>query len=209
MLRGEEPLTMKITRLLFTLSCIVFTTYSFAQEMESDPSDAEVNTSVVPQNALPQDGVLPSEQAQNDEVSSEPKVILSLRDDVDVSDIHSLFFTPEALALLRDAIKGLNTNPSDGGGNNPKDPGVRELALGGIVYTAADDWTIWLNGRRITPNAIPGEIFDLTVQKEYVDIKWYDAYTNRLYPVRLRANERFNLDSRLFLTGAHSDDQQL
>ncbi|MCB9973342.1 MAG: hypothetical protein H6863_05360 [Rhodospirillales bacterium] len=143
-------------------------------------------------------------------VPVEPRPILSLKGDVPAREIPSLFFTPETLALLKDALGGLNTTAlADVGDGSPKEPGIRELALGGIVYESKEDWTIWLNGRRITPNTIPGEIFDMTVYKEFVDLKWYDAYTNRLFPIRLRANERFNLDSRLFLTGAHTADQQL
>lgn len=121
--------------------------------------------------------------------------------------IPSLFFTREALLLIEDAIRGLNSGAASGE-DNDKDPGIRELALGGIVFKANDDWTIWLNSRRITPDAIPSEIIDLKVRKEYIDIKWFDAYTNQIFPVRLRINERFNLDTRLFLSGTHSKTQE-
>ena len=130
--------------------------------------------------------------------------------DISPSEIPSLFFTPEALALLNDAIKGLNVSPTVAARDGPpQDPGVRELALGGIVHRSGNDWTIWLNGKRITPEAIPEQVFDLTVYKEYIDIKWFDEYTNRIFPIRLRPNERFNLDGRIFLTGSHPSDQQL
>ena len=130
--------------------------------------------------------------------------------DISPSEIPSLFFTPEALALLNDAIQGLNVSPTVAARDGPpKDPGVRELALGGIVHRSGDDWTIWLNGKRITPGAIPEQVFDLTVHKEYIDIKWFDEYTNRIFPIRLRPNERFNMDGRIFLTGSHPSDQQL
>ena len=153
------------------------------------------------ENALPGQGELEQE---------EKAVPLSVKDETNPDEIPSLFFTPEALALLKDAITGLNPVVGEKvGDGSEKDPGIRELALGGIVFNAEEDWTIWLNGRRIQPNAIPGEVFDLNVTKEYIDIKWYDEYTNRIYPIRLRPNERFNLDSRLFLTGSHSDENQL
>ncbi len=155
------------------------------------------------ENALPDEGEVPAEK---------PAFIpLSVQDDTPVDEIPSLFFTPETLALLKDAIGGLNATAMgfDSDDGQPKDPGVRELALGGIVFNGEDDWTIWLNGRRILPNAIPEEVFDLKVHEEYIDIKWYDAYTNRIFPIRLRPNERFNLDSRLFLTGSHTEENQL
>lgn len=80
-------------------------------------------------------------------------------------------------------------------------PEEREIKLGGILFTTQNDWTIWLNGQRVTPDALPKEIIDLRVYKHYIDMKWQDEYTRRLYPIRLRAHQRFNLDNRMFLPG--------
>lgn len=80
-------------------------------------------------------------------------------------------------------------------------PEQRELRLGGILYTSSDDWTVWLNEQRVTPNAIPKEVISLRVHRHYIDVKWYDDYTSRIFPIRLRAHQRFNLDSRIFLPG--------
>lgn len=99
--------------------------------------------------------------------------------------------TPEELAALKNGAEE-DIKP---------DPGPRELALGGIVFKGKDDWTIWLNEQRITPKAIPKEIIDLQVFKDYVEVKWHDEFTGRIYPVRLRSHERFNLDMRIYLPG--------
>lgn len=80
-------------------------------------------------------------------------------------------------------------------------PEEREITLGGIVFTNTKDWTIWLNGQRVTPDALPEEIIDLRVTRHYIDVKWLDTYTQKLYPIRLRAHQRFNLDTRIFLPG--------
>tara|TARA_B100000780_G_C21118227_1_gene452662 strand:+ start:1515 stop:2120 length:606 start_codon:yes stop_codon:yes gene_type:complete len=80
-------------------------------------------------------------------------------------------------------------------------PEEREISLSGIAYTSQNDWTIWLNNERVTPDAVPKEIIDLKVYKHYIDMKWQDEYTRRLYPIRLRPHQRFNLDSRMFLPG--------
>ena len=80
-------------------------------------------------------------------------------------------------------------------------PTDREIRLGGIVYANGKEWSIWLNEKRVTPDAIPPEVMDLKVYKEYVEIKWFDEYTNRILPLRLRAHERFNIDTRIFLPG--------
>jgi len=75
------------------------------------------------------------------------------------------------------------------------------VTLGGIVYKGDDDWTIWLNGERVTPSAVPKEVMDLQVYKDYIEVKWLDEYTNSIFPLRLRAHQRFNMDMRIFLPG--------
>ncbi|MCE7886335.1 MAG: hypothetical protein DYH13_02370 [Alphaproteobacteria bacterium PRO2] len=80
-------------------------------------------------------------------------------------------------------------------------PEERDITLGGIVFVTSADWTIWLNGKRVTPKAIPREVTDLKVYKEYIEMKWYDDYTNQIFPLRMRAHQRFNIDTRIFLPG--------
>lgn len=80
-------------------------------------------------------------------------------------------------------------------------PEEREIRLSGIVYHGGDDWTIWLNEQRVTPDAIPKEVTDLKVYKSYIEFKWFDDYTNQIFPIRLRPHQRFNIDTRIFLPG--------
>ena len=77
----------------------------------------------------------------------------------------------------------------------------RFITLGGILYKSGKAWTIWLNGQRVTPDALPEEVLDLRVFKNYVEMRWYDVYTKRIIPVRLRTNQRFHMDARIFLPG--------
>lgn len=120
----------------------------------------------------------------------------------------TLFFTAWQHSLLQEAKIGFITRrPSPGevatgqNTNAPRDPGIRELTLGGIAFGDIGKWTVWLNGVRVTPDAIPDQVMDIKVSRAYIDLKWFDRYTNRIYPVRLRPHERFNLDSRIFLPG--------
>lgn len=80
-------------------------------------------------------------------------------------------------------------------------PEEREIRLSGIVFHGKADWAIWLNEERITPDAIPKEVMDLRVYKEYIEFKWFDEYTNQIFPIRLRPHQRFNIDTRIFLPG--------
>lgn len=122
----------------------------------------------------------------------------------DPRTIPSLFFSPWTQALIKEYRGYIHMTPDPGGSGDdgqPRQPGIRELVLGGISYVSAGDWTIWLNGQRITPDALPEQVHDLRVTGEYIDLKWYDAFTNIIFPVRLRPHQRFNLDTRIFLPG--------
>ncbi|MEZ5813223.1 MAG: hypothetical protein R3E13_00615 [Alphaproteobacteria bacterium] len=80
-------------------------------------------------------------------------------------------------------------------------PEEREIRLSGIVYHSAKDWTLWLNEQRVTPEAIPEEVMDLKVYKTYIEFRWFDDWTNQIFPIRLRPHQRFNIDTRIFLPG--------
>lgn len=131
--------------------------------------------------------------------------------------VQSLFFNPMEQALLREARSGFNTHVMDDGGaieeaveklalqkDEPAGEASivdRALSLGGIVFTTPDDWTIWLNKRRITAGNLPKEAIDLRVYKDFIELKWFDARSNRIFPIRLRPNQTFNLDAQTFVPG--------
>ena len=127
------------------------------------------------------------------------------------SDIPSLVFAPGQHALLSEARIGFNTRvptrkeledlPDPDDPNYRPPPSVRVLSLGGIVFNNPDEWTIYLNTKRITPSALPSEAVDLRVYKDFIELRWFDLQTNQIFPIRLRPNQRFNLDSRIFLPG--------
>lgn len=112
----------------------------------------------------------------------------------------SLFFTSWEHDLLVDARRGLTTRmpgTDDGVGST----GPRDISLAGIVYHNSKEWTIWLNNLRVSPTAIPDEVLDLKVHKDYIELEWFDSSTNQIFPIRMRAHQRFNLDTRMFLPG--------
>lgn len=212
--------------LLLVLSVCLFSVPSFAQDndgvdiemfnevdgsnLPSSPLSAQNNDDVT--IASPDGNIVESVSRSADgsyeEVSTNQKLDrgnLSFYE-WDIPDPHtipSLFLTPWTQALIReyrgkiDLISSAVDNESD----NPRHSSIRELALNGISYKGEDNWTIWLNGQRITPTAIPSQVHELQVTNEYIDIKWYDSYTNIIFPVRLRPHQRFNLDTRIFLPG--------
>lgn len=127
------------------------------------------------------------------------------------SDIPSLIFPPGQHALLNEARIGFNTRiptpselgelPSPDDPNYRPPPSVRVISLGGIVFNTPDEWTIYLNRKRITPDSLPKEAVDLRVYKDFIELRWFDPQTNQIFPIRLRPNQKFNLDGRIFLPG--------
>jgi hypothetical protein len=130
---------------------------------------------------------------------------------VNPNEMPSLLFTYWEHTAIEDAkrYRGRVRPPEDSELMVPKGrgpvamppPEERDIRLGGIVYVNGDDWTIWLNGKRVTPTAVPHEAMDLKVYDQYIEMKWFDSYTNQIFPLRLRPHQRFNIDTRIFLPG--------
>ncbi len=128
------------------------------------------------------------------------KQVTYLRPSVNINSIPSLFFTRWEHDLIIDARRGKVTSAVGGGSSSlAGDPGIREVTLGGIVFVSPKDWTIWLNNNRVTPTAIPEQVMDLKVYKTHIDLEWFDIANNKIYPIRLRPHQRFNIDARMFL----------
>jgi hypothetical protein len=118
----------------------------------------------------------------------------------------SLFYNLMEYALIQEARRGFEARIPGSGqsanfGASREIRARRNLVLGGIVYSAKDSWSIYLNELRITPNSLPDEILDIQVHNDFVRIKWFDKGTNTIFPVKLRPNQSFNLDARLFFPG--------
>ena len=145
-----------------------------------------------------------------DEAAAKPAVEAAFSDE----QYPSLVFTYWEHIALKDArnSRGLVRPPTEAeltrdlkaGEQTPKPkppPEQREIRLGGIVYHGKKDWVIWLNDKRVMPDALPSEVLDLNVYKGYVEMKWFDEWSNQIYPIRLRPHQRFNIDARIFLPG--------
>lgn len=168
---------------------------SFANAQEAPVADAQIN-------APPE--VLILEQIEADLKEKYKKEIYI------PPSIQSLFFTPSQQALLRDARAGFKTAlPAEEKEEEaPKEdlqqnnaPAIRSISLSGIVFITPDEWTIWLNKQRVTAAKLPKEAVDLRVYKDFIELRWHDTQTNKIFPIRLRPNQTFNLDAQTFVPG--------
>lgn len=132
-----------------------------------------------------------------------------VRDNVDgkvtrAPEIPSLFFNAEQYAALQEAKQGFNFKPAaDTAEAQLYNEGnfIREISLQGILYKSPNDWIVWFNNARMTPKNLPPEVSEFKVHKNYVELKWFDRRSDTVVPVRLRPNQRFNLDAKIFLPG--------
>lgn len=152
----------------------------------------------------------------------EEELVLKYKNEIyNPPSIQSLIFTPGQQALLREARNGFNAKaPSvdedkkeeDGSGTTDEKglqydeeeqvtAGSRTISLSGIVFISPDDWTIWINKMRITPANLPKQALDLRVYRDFIELQWFDAKSNQVFPIRLRPNQTFNLDGKVFLPG--------
>ncbi len=162
------------------------------QVPEQSPSgEASVAVISQPPVAAQNQPISPIEKEINDQLAY-------LNPNINLDAMKSLFFTVWEHDLVIDARRGLTTR-APGTDDGLQKEGSRDIALGGIVYRSGQDWTIWLNSTRVEPDAIPNEVLNLKVFRDYVELEWFDTTTNQVFPIRLRAHQRFNLDTRMFL----------
>ena len=60
--------------------------------------------------------------------------------------------TPESVFFSRDELESINAAVKTARHNNPIASADR-IHLGGIIYTNDDDWSLWLQGERVTPES--------------------------------------------------------
>lgn len=112
----------------------------------------------------------------------------------------SLFFTEDELQKIQQAKSGMLV-ASEAGGPQVADPGPRHLKLSGIVYNSDKDWTIWFNGMRVRPGALPERMLALIVKKDRIGLKWLDRGTNKIINLVLRPHEQYNIDTDTVTAG--------
>lgn len=97
----------------------------------------------------------------------------------------SLFFTPTERQTIESEIR-----------QNPPEQTVRSkhlLHLSSILYFAPDRWTIWLQGRRFTPQTQAPDITILQVTADAVSLHYKRAGSSETIQVTLRPHQSVNL----------------
>ena len=77
----------------------------------------------------------------------------------------------------------------------------RKIILSGVFYRGPEDWTIWLNGRKLYPGRLLPEIIDIKVERDQVHLKWFDIGLNDIISVTMRPHQKYDIVTGLLLPG--------
>lgn len=116
----------------------------------------------------------------------------------------SFFFTSEDIISIKKAMEQQKIAPTAATGQTPGGviiPPIRRIALSGVVYRAANDWLIWINGQKVTPTVTMKEIVDIQVEREKVHLKWFDIGANYVIDITMRPNETYDITTGVLLPG--------
>jgi hypothetical protein len=147
----------------------------------------------------------PSVTTPNMVQAIEPPAMTAAIDGSDPNQMESLFFTNNQLISIARANQGFIAPTEAYDPNNqtddPQDSSSRIVSLQGIVYNSPSDWTIWLNGARVTPDKVPERAMDLSVAKDRIRLRWMDIANQRIVNFTLRPNQTYLLDSDTIIVG--------
>lgn len=116
----------------------------------------------------------------------------------------SLFFSAQEEEAIRQALMGVMDmaplGPSVPGPGAPP-PVYSVIKLYGVLYRGPDDWIVWINGHKVTPEELLPEIRDIKVDKSSkVHLKWYDAAFGGVIAITLRPHQMYDVQTGILLS---------
>lgn len=111
----------------------------------------------------------------------------------------SLMFSDEQVFEIHQALSGtLLKNEAEAAALDI--PKVRKIILSGIYYKTSNNWIIWLNGQKLTPQSkMPPEIVDMQVTDKAVKLKWFDIGLNGIINVTMKPHHVYDIVTGVML----------
>ncbi len=114
----------------------------------------------------------------------------------------SFFMTPMELITIQRALSGKKSNDATLGVAKGEIPAHRIIRLSGVLYQTAEDWIVWMNGQKVTPENLLPEIVDIEVtDSSKVHLKWYDIGLNKVISITLRPHQTYDIPTNILLPG--------
>ncbi len=151
-------------------------------------------------------GVAARAQAPASSAAAAPVLIGGMTaDELNAFFTGSFLFSPLDVAVIQRALRGQPTVSATLGRENMPAaalPVHRTIRISGVVYRAAEDWIVWMNGKKVTPDNLLPEIIDITVNDtSNVNLKWYDAGLNKVIAITLRPHQTYDITTGILLPG--------
>ncbi len=109
--------------------------------------------------------------------------------------LKNVFLSDDEVSAIQRALLGVDKQEDTG----PKPP--RLLRLSGLLYKDPNDWVIWLNGNRLTPDRLLPEIIEITVDSKQIYLKWFDYGINNVIFITLRPHQIYDMETGILLPG--------
>ena len=114
----------------------------------------------------------------------------------------SFFMTPMELITIQRALSGKKSNDSTLGVAKGEIPAHRIIRISGVLYQTAENWIVWMNGQKVTPEKLLPEIVDIEVtDSSKVHLKWYDIGLNKVISITLRPHQTYDITTNILLPG--------
>lgn len=123
------------------------------------------------------------------------------------ADLHkpfgqSFFFSAEDMIQIKKAMEMQGKPNASMAPAGPQTiPPVRRIILSGLIYKAADDWLVWINGQKVTPSVSMKEIVGIKVDREVVHLQWFDIGLNGVINITMRPNQTYDIVTGVLLPG--------
>lgn len=118
----------------------------------------------------------------------------------------SFLFSPLDVAAIQRALRGKATTSETLRKEdmpNAAIPAKRSIRISGVIYRAAEDWVVWMNGKKVTPDNLLPEIIDISVEDTSdVNLKWYDSGLNQVIAIKMRPHQTYDIVTGILLPGA-------
>jgi hypothetical protein len=115
----------------------------------------------------------------------------------------SLLFSPLELTAVNRAVAGATTGTAllEAGKTAQQIPQRRIISVAGVIWRSASDWMVWINGKKVTPKDVLPEIVDIKVERDKVDLKWFDIGINGVISISLRPHQTYDIVTGVLLPG--------
>jgi hypothetical protein len=114
----------------------------------------------------------------------------------------SFFLTPLEVAAVQQALKGSVIKNITLAAPDKPIPTHRVIRVSGVFYRSPENWVVWMNNQKVTPDNLLPEIVDISVKdSSKVALKWYDVGLNEVISITLRPQQTYDIPTGVLLPG--------